>query len=196
MKQLLLHYHLEIRKIKRQLNIEKNGYPAFWTTVNPGIDRSKINPKLDCPMNTTAKLKVKTLPNRKDTIGIKEFFINHPNNETKRNSRNIQKLIDDFIPELMNYNINKKNDEEDYFLLKSNYEDMIENIRRITLPNKYVGIISYLINKAFVITSGMKRNQNKIQSRLNKNKSLLLKTLYDVNNEAFLSCFCENLPSC
>lgn len=184
----------EIKKIKDHLNVDKNGYPFFWTTVNPNVNRKKINKSLSCPMDSASKLRVKSKPASSDTVSIKEFFIQHPNNETRKNSRRIQKLIDDFLPELLEFNINKKNDDEDYFLLRSDYEDMIENIRKITLPNKYVGIISYLINRGFLISRGMKSTKNMMQIKLNKNKSLLMKTLYDVNHEAFLQCFCKELP--
>lgn len=57
------------------------------------------------------------------------------------------------------------------------------------LGKKYVGLISWLINRAFCIGAGAKRNKNAMQSTIDKNKSILMKTLYDVNKEAFLSCF-------
>ena len=53
--------------------------------------------------------------------------------------------------------------------------------------------MSWLINRAFRITPGVKGKSDKIQSTINTNKSLLLKILYDINHDVFLQCFSKNL---
>ena len=53
--------------------------------------------------------------------------------------------------------------------------------------------MSWLINRAFLMTPEMKSNRNTNMSKLNKNKSLLLKTLYLVNKNAFLECFLKKV---
>ena len=49
--------------------------------------------------------------------------------------------------------------------------------------------MSWLIDRAFCITVGAKRNHHAIQSTINYNKAILLKTLYTVNPQALLQCF-------
>jgi hypothetical protein len=59
----------------------------------------------------------------------------------------------------------------------------------VYISKNYLGMMSWLINRAFQIGSGVKGKLDTMQSTINTNKSLLFKTLYDVNKEAFLSCF-------
>ena len=55
----------------------------------------------------------------------------------------------------------------------------------------YLDLFSWLIDRAFLISPSLKYQAN--QSRTRKNRSLLLKTLYDVNPKAVIKCFCKNL---
>ena len=57
----------------------------------------------------------------------------------------------------------------------------------------YLGLMSWLIDRAFRISIGMKRNQHSIQSTINQNKAILIKTLYDVNQKCLLKCFSKNV---
>ena len=52
-----------------------------------------------------------------------------------------------------------------------------------------------MINRAFCIGSGVMSKENVIQSKINTNKSLLLKTLYDINSDAVLKCFSKNIQN-
>mgnify|MGYP003459116409 CR=1 FL=1 len=52
---------------------------------------------------------------------------------------------------------------------------------------------SYLINRSFVITPKAKGKIEKNKTNLDKNKSLLLKTLYELNPEQLLKCFSNNI---
>ena len=70
-----------------------------------------------------------------------------------------------------------------------NNKDMIRDIRGLKLGKKYAGLMSWLINRAFKINSGVRGNVNTMDSKTNKNKSILMKTLYDVDKDTFLSCF-------
>ena len=47
--------------------------------------------------------------------------------------------------------------------------------------------MSWLINRAFKISE--QTRSPKMLSQIDKNKSLLMKVLYDMNSEIFLSCF-------
>lgn len=183
----------EIKRIKEDIEIKKNGYPAFWRDIRRDCNKNLINYNLQCPMNAVHSLTVGRAEFKNDTIPISEFFINHENIETPKKSKNIERLIEKYNLQLSEFNMDKKKNKEkdynDYLLLRSDYEDLLEEIRKISLPNKYIGLMSWLINRCFMITPGTKRNKNKIQSRLNKNRSLLLKILYDLNPNLLLKCF-------
>ena len=48
--------------------------------------------------------------------------------------------------------------------------------------------MSWLLDRAFAITSDVSRNK-KLNTRLNKNRSLLIKILYETSPKTFLKCF-------
>ena len=174
----------EVKFYKDQINIKKNGYPAFWRDIRKDCNKNLINYNLQCPMNSVHSLTVGKANYKNNTIPIKEFFVGYENEETQKKSKAVEKLIEDYSLEIY-----KSKDETDYLLLRSDYEDLIESIRHISLPNKYVGLMSWLINRCFMITPNMVSNKNKIMSKLHKNRPLLLKVLYDLNPEMLLKCF-------
>ena len=183
----------EIKRIKDEINIKQNGYPAFWKDIRRDCSNDMINYDLDCPMNSVHSLTVGKASFKNDTIPIGEFFINHENVETQKRSKSIEQLIEKYNLEIIESQKDKRlNKEVDYLLLRSDYDSLLEDIRRISMPNKYVGLMSWLINRCFMITPGAIRNRNKIQSKLNKNRSLLLKVLYDLNPNLLLKCFKED----
>lgn len=183
----------EIKRIKGTINIKQNGYPAFWRDIRKDCNKNLINYNLQCPMNAVHSLSVGRAEYKNGTMSINDFFINHQNEETQKKSKCIEQLIEKYNLELSEFNLDKKKNKEkdynDYLLLRSDYEDLLEDIRRITLPNKYLGLMSWLVNRCFMITPGTARNKNKIQSKLNKNRPLLLKILYDLNPKMLLKCF-------
>ena len=71
------------------------------------------------------------------------------------------------------------------------FDKLIEDIQEIYISNNYLDLFSWLIDRAFLISPSLKYQAN--QSRTRKNRSLLLKTLYDVNPKAVIKCFCKNL---
>lgn len=183
----------EIRRIKDTINIKKNGYPAFWRDIRRDCNKNLINYNLKCPMNAVHSLTVGKATFKNDTIPIKHLFVSHENEETKKKSKAIEKLIEQYSLQIADYQRDKKKykekDESDYLLLRSDYEDLLSDIRRISLPNKYVGLMSWLVNRCFMITPSMIQNKDKIQSKLSKNRPLLLKVLYDLNPDLLLKCF-------
>lgn len=179
--------HSEIQRIKQEMNIKSLGYPAFFAGVNPS-KRSKVNPNIVCPMNSVYAMKNKQLSNR-DIIDIKEFFINHTNETPRKTSKKVEAFIEAFIKELMIYDMNKEHNNDEYLLLRSDYDDLIHALRGITLSKNYVGLMSWLINRAFAITPSIKQNREQLQTRLSQNRAILLKTLYDLNPKCLLQCF-------
>lgn len=180
----------EIKRIKAEANIKKNGYPAFWRDIRPDLNRNLINYNLVCPMNAVHSLSAGRAEYKNDTIPIGDFFINHKNEETQKKSKSIEKLIEKYNFEIYEYKKNNKDEDyNDYLLLRGDYEDMLNDIRKTSMPNKYIGLMSWLIDRCFIMSRNMVSNRDKIQSKLNKNKPLLLKILYDLNPKMFLKCF-------
>jgi hypothetical protein len=177
----------EIQRIKTEMNVRSIGYPAFFAGIRPDL-RSKINPNIDCPMNHVYNIKNKRMPNT-ETIPMKEFFIPHENKLTKHKSYKIEKLIENYSLEIMNFNMEDPNDHSQYLLLRSDYDDLINELKRITMPEKYIGMMSWLINRALIITPNIKGKKDVIDTRLSKNRSILLKILYDINPKTFKKCF-------
>ena len=77
-------------------------------------------------------------------------------------------------------------------LVYNNKLASFEDIQKIKISKNYLGLFSWMIDRAFKILPGSLRNQKSISSVLNKNKPLLLKVLYEVNSSNLLKCFSKN----
>lgn len=187
-----VNIHSEIQRIKEEMNIKEFGYPAFMGEVKPEI-RKKINPNILCPMNSAFKVKTKRKVYDSPAIPIAEFFNPQPNKECMRKSKAVEKLIEKYNISLMSYRIDYYNsvyiEDDEWGVLRSDYDDLIKDIKKITLSKKYIGLMSWLINRAFIVTPKMKSNRNSINTKLSKNRSILLKILYDLDSKTFLKCF-------
>lgn len=193
----------EIARIKSAINIKENGYPLYWKIIatntkkrkelNGATINNKINMELQCPMNHVFKLKVGEYKPSTETLPIKDFFVNHSLEVNKDVSRRIERMISEYSLDVYNYYVGDDEtdevDADNYLLLRDDFEKLIEDIREAAIPSKYVGLFAWLINRAFCVTPNMQSNTGKLKTTLNKNKSLLLKTLYDANPEALLKCF-------
>lgn len=182
----------EIKRIKNDMNIKENGYPKFWGIIRKGFNKTRINEELICPMNYIFDIQVSKSRNAASTLPMSDFFVKFDMVEDRRKSKKVEELIQKYSFDLYNYNINE--DEEDgYLLLRNDFEQLIEDIRCVYISKNYLGMMSWLINRAFCIGAGIKSKQEKVQSTINTNKSLLLKVLYDVNQDAFLKCFSKKI---
>lgn len=201
----------EIDNIKENMNIDEHGYPAFYADVQNKkrlcIDPKKkkrkepkrfntkmVNKELVCPMNCIGKLDVrKENSGMNSIIPISELIIPYEIDEKDRRNRarKVEELIEKYSKILNEYNSQHSNEDDldDYILLQSDFENLIEDIRRIGLSGNYKGLISWLLNRGLKINRG--GNQKGLNSRINKNRALLLKVLYSVNPKAFLGCFKE-----
>lgn len=183
----------EIKRIKTDINIKENKYPAFWLVIRRGFNREKINPHLICPMNNVYNVRPQQYHPTTPTLPMSDFFVKYSLNMDRRISKKVEALIEKYSLSLIQRQVDEDEDLKDnsqYLLLCENFDNLIEDIRRLTLPNKYIGLMSWLLDRAFIITPAMNEN---VQSNLNRNKSLLLKVLYTVNPEALLKCFCKNV---
>lgn len=198
----------EIKRIKDDMDIDKNRLPNFWLitkkdkrkmrTDEARHERDKknrkkiiknLNSNLKCPMNYLYELKLDSHRDNTPSISMSEFWIKHELDVHHRHSEKVEKMIQKYSLELYKYNTSEDNESDDYLLLRTDFEHLIEDIRKTYISRNYIGLMSWLINRAFFIGSGAKRNKGTSNSTLYTNRSLLLKVLYDVNPSAFLQCF-------
>lgn len=178
----------EIKRIKKNMDIKNNKYPLFWLLIQPHINRDRINPKLNCPMNVLFKYRPEVFRNSTETLPMEHFFIKHKLNDSRRKSKKVEEVIEKYS--LLLYNSTKENLDE--FILREDFNEMIEHIQRIYISKEYLGLFSWLIDRAFSITPAMQRTVNQRINATEKNKSILFKALYEVNPSCFLKCFkCE-----
>lgn len=183
----------EIKRIKKESNVKENKYPAFWTIIHPEFNRKMINRKLNCPMNDIYYLRLEKYVPKSDIIPISKFFVNYKYDGVYKIGRKVEDFIEKYSIDLYNFNTQDNTDDIDYLMLKDEFEELIEDIRQLSLGKKYIPLMSWLINRAFRIGDGIKKNYGITESNLNYNRSLLLKTLYSVNKECLLQCFSGNL---
>ena len=130
---------------------------------------------------------------------IDKFLNSYDLDISKTKSKKVEELINKYSLRIFNYNkdneIDDTENEEEYLLLDSDFEQLIKDIREITFTKKYLGLMSYLINRAFIPTSGLKHSGRPIKTNLHKNRPLLLKTLYELNPKQFLKCFSKNITA-
>ena len=143
-------------------------------------------------MNYIFDIKVKDVRQRVGTLPMSEFFVKFPMDENRRTSKKVEELIQKYSLDLYNYNTD--DDEDDtYLLLRNDYDKLIQDISNIYISKNYIGMMSWLIDRAFLVTPNIQSNNNNLISTIGTNKSLLLKVLYDVNPEAVLKCFSKNI---
>lgn len=197
----------EIARIKSDMDIETNGLPDFWLITKKDkrkartdkirYERQKKNKEkikqkikeLKCPMNIIYKMTFDKAVDEGNVIPIDKFWIKHETPTGKKLSKKIEKIIQDYSFDLHKFNVNEDDNTEQYLLLKDDYEKMIKEIQKLNSTRNNLGLFSWLLNRAFLIGAGTKRNRNKLLAKTNKNRALLLKVLYDVDKKCFLSCF-------
>lgn len=182
----------EIKRIKNDMDIKIHKYPLFWTIIKRNFSKNNINSKLQCPMNYLVNLNLSEFHNQDSSLPMSYFFNKYKLKNNIRTCRKVEDLISKFSLQLYEYNINYTHDNEDYFLLRKDFDDLISNIQRIKISKNYLGLFSWIIDRAFIITPNIKSTQWQIKSTINKNRSTLLKVLYDINQSNLLQCFSKN----
>lgn len=188
----------EIKRIKKDMNIEENGYPLFWMLIRRSFNKDRINKKLVCPMNYLYKIDLAvTRPKKNEKIlPMSVFFKKDTSDMPPRHiCRKVEQLIQNYSLELYNYNTDKKGqDRASYLLIRDDFESLMNDLKKIKLSDKYIGLMSWLIDRGFTMYDGVNEyNVRRSISLLNKNKSILMKVLYDLNKEMLLKCFSRNI---
>lgn len=179
----------EIKRIKNDMDVKSNGYPAFWSIIRPEFDKKKINFNLDCPMNRLYSTKIAKYHSSKATISMNYFYQSYPIESTRRKCRKVEELINKYRLNLFN----NMNEQDSYILLRDDFDRLIEDIRKVYLSKSYLGLTSWLIDRAFCISNYAKmcanRETNKTNSGLGNNRALLLKVLYKISPKSVLEVF-------
>lgn len=185
----------EIKRIKNDMDIKKYKYPEFWAIIKKGFNKKNINNKLHCPMNYLCDLKLNKYYSDTSTLPMEYFFQKFEIDENRVKCKKVEELIQKYSFELFDYNTSDKDEEnkkENYLLLKSDFNELIMDIQKTYISKNYLGLISWLLDRAFLITPNINKTKNRLKSDIHKNKSLLLKVLYKVNKECVLRCFSKN----
>ena len=186
----------EIKSIKKDMDIKTHKYPSFWAIIKKGFDRNNINKQLICPMNYLCNLNFDKYKSKDTTLHMSYFFVKHPLDINRRTCKRVEELISKYSLQLYNKNVSEGfngEQDNDYLLLRSDFDELVRNIRGVNISKNYISLMSWLIDRAFMITPSIKQNNKMLKTNLGANKSLLLKVLYEVNPKCFLSCFTKKM---
>lgn len=184
----------EIDRIRRDMGVKDNGYPLFWQLIKKGFNQRSINPDLRCPMNALYDMQINKFRSKFSTLPMDYFFQKFKLEKDRRTCRKVEDLINKYSLDLYGYN-SAEDPNDTFLLLRSDFDKLISDIKATYVSSSYLGLFSWLLDRAFTISPSSKRNVGTTKSVINKNKSLLLKTLYEVNKDNLLKCFSKNLYS-
>lgn len=192
---------IELKIIPKEVESGEKTMEEFLTKLKSDIKKKdRINRYLKCPMNYLCDLKLTKQRNENSTLPMSHFFNKYELETNRRQSKKVEELIEKYSLDLYNNIMNDNKEytdygysDEDSLLLRSDFDQLIEDIKKIYISKNYVGLMSWLIDRAFLITSDTKRNKNTIDRKTNENKALLLKALYDINPQNVLQIFSKNI---
>jgi hypothetical protein len=188
----------EIARIQKDMDIDTNGYPKFWLSIKKNFNKEKINPDLHCPMNYLADLKLNKMSYKQDAVGLWDFMEHIKYKGDRKQSRKVEEWIEKYsiryYASIREEYIYTGEYDKEFLLIRSDFDELINDIRQIRLSTNYRDLVCYLINRAFLLSTAVKNNSAKLSRKTDKNRSILLKVLYEVNPKLFLSCFKRELP--
>ena len=179
----------EIKRIKNDMDIKNNKYPDFWSIIKKDFNKKLLNHDLKCPMNYLYDLNLSEFRNTTSTLPMSYFFVKF---EMKNNIRTCRKVEDLIARYAFKFYESNNNSDNEYFLLRKDFDDLLKDISKIKISQNYIGLFSWMIDRAFKILPSTIQNKKTISSVLNKNKALLLNTLYRINSSNLLKCFSKN----
>ena len=185
----------EIRRIKNDMDISEHKYPSFWRLIRPDTKVDKVNVSLHCPMNYLYNLELNRFRHDTTTLPMSYFFKKFELEKNRKTCKKVEDLISKYSLSVFYYNISDENvfdRDENYLLLRSDFEDLLKDIRSVYISSNYLGLFSWLIDRAFMIIPQTKGKSNVIKSTISTNKSILLKVLFDTNKQNLLRCFSKN----
>ena len=180
----------DIKRIKSEMNVKDNKYPLFWLSIKRDFNKNNINKNINCPMNYLYNLKFENYRNELSTLPMSYFFNKFELKDDKRNCKRVEEFIQKYSLELYNYNTNNT---DDYILLRSDFDKMLNDISKINISKNYLGMMSWLVDRCFIITPYIKNKESKLKTTIQKNKSLLIKVLYDINKTNLFKVLSKNM---
>ena len=183
----------EIQRIKNDMGVSQIGYPLFWKVIRPGFSEKAINRELKCPMNYVYGIKARRSRDSMPQLPM-SFFVKHISPENKkRKCKKVEALIVKYSLHLFEIAVGDlKLSDDEYLLLRNDFDDMIEEIRKIYISRNYLGLFSWLLSRAFLLDEKEIRKEDQKRA-IRKNKSLLFRVLYEINKEALAFCLSKNL---
>ena len=191
---------IELKIIPKEVESGEKTMEEFLTKLKSDIKKKdRINRSLKCPMNYLCDLKLTKQRNENSTLPMSHFFNKYELETNRRQSKKVEELIEKYSLDLYN-NIMDDNKEytdygysdEDSLLLRSDFDQLIEDIKKVYISKNYVGLMSWLIDRAFLITPNSQMGAPHSDRKTNENKALLLKVLYDINPQNVLQIFSKN----
>ena len=194
---------IELKIIPKEVKNEEKTMEEFLTKLKLDIKKKdRINRSLKCPMNYLCDLKLTKQRNENSTLSMSHFFNKYELETNRRQSKKVEELIEKYSLDLYDDWYSKVGTEleedaldENSLLLRSDFDQLIEDIKKVYISKNYIGLMSWLIDRAFLITNATKRHQegqHTINRKTNENKALLLKVLYDINPQNVLQIFSKN----
>lgn len=147
-----------------------------------------------CPMDYVSAVRFPKFRSDQSTLPMSDFFIRYELKESRRKSKKIEDLIENYAY-IKFQKMYDDSYEYDRDFGEQEFELLIQEIKNIYVSNDYVGLMSYLIDRAFLITPQMKANKGTVDSITRKNKVNLFSILYKINPDAFLSCFAKKIKN-
>lgn len=186
----------EIKRIKADMDMSTYGYPVFWKIIKRGFNDKYVNESLWCPMNDLYNLEIPKFRDTESTLPMSHFFnkFELSKNDIRRKSMKVEALITEYSLSIYDAIDTQHSDETgQYLLIRQDFDELIRAIQQINISHNYLGLFAWLVDRAFLITTGQIRKQNVTLSTTNKNKSILMKTLYSVNSQNLLQIFSKNI---
>lgn len=177
----------EIKRIKKDMAVKDHKYPIFWEVVKKDFNKNNINRSLTCPMNYLCNIKFKKSTPINKALPMETFFQPFKLEEDRRKCKKVEQLIEKYS--LLLLDTSDKSD----ILLRADFDELIADIQQLYFSKSYLGLMSWLVDRAFYITDYAQRSRNQSSSNLEQNRSLLLKVLYKVNSANLLQLFSKNL---
>lgn len=199
----LKKYLKDINELKIVPKEVKNGEKTmeeFLTKLKSDIKKKdRINRSLKCPMNYLCDLKLTKQRNENSTLSMNHFFNKYELETNRRQSKKVEELIEKYSLDLYDDWHSKVGTEleedaldENSLLLRSDFDQLIDDIKKIYISKNYVGLMSWLIDRAFGISQQVQNHSHLADRKTNENKALLLKVLYDINPQNVLQIFSKN----
>lgn len=184
----------EIRRIKKDMDVKHNKYPDFWKIIRRDFKEQNINHNLICPMNYLYDLKLDQFRSSLSTLPMSNFFVKYDLEKNRKTCKKIEELIELYSIDLSRYHyaLTYKDGKDDFWLIRSDFDSLITDISKIYVSSTYLGLFSWLLDRAFCITPNQLRNKYTIKTSIKHNRATLIKTLYSINSANLLKCLSKN----